>query len=115
MNYGMVSGGVGNNLGGAFPAAPMRANGESPVRESELQAELRQLQSVLDECERRLTVLGERLSPVLRGEPPATAPTGQQIGQIGAQTQVGARINQMAGFVCAINDRLMSINERLEV
>jgi len=88
--------------------------GSVEVRSSEIPAKLDVCFKLLEELYERATMLNERLSPVCRQEGPQMASSPNDVTQ-DPFTALGMRLNHVNYQLTAINEIIVSINERLEL
>lgn len=85
-------------------------------RTAEIPHELERLERTLRGCEQGMeTLVGRLEGSVMRCEPPTPACTGQSGPIAVPQTPYGSRLQELVSFAAILNERIQSINARLEV
>lgn len=84
-------------------------------RAAEIPHELERLERTLKGCDQGLDTLAGKLeASVMRTQPPQPCATGSTPSAV-PQTPYGSRLQELVTFAAILNDRIQSINARLEV
>ncbi len=90
-----------------------QAEATSPVRETQVNAQIAHLDAALEMLEREVSNLIEALSPVSRNEPPSNPKETAKIGEV--MVPVASRIRQFAERIEGTNCAIVNARARLEV
>jgi hypothetical protein len=97
----------GNYAGDAAKVCEQRA--------AEIPQELDRLERTLKGCDQGLDTLAVKLeSSVMRSQPPQPCATANAPSAV-PQTPYGSRLQELVTFAAILNERIQSINARLEV
>lgn len=115
MNEQLIGSSYGAKLSSEYHA--LRPAQQEAARAAEIPHELERLERTLKGCEQGLATLAGRLeSSVMRSEPPSPVGNAAMGGPTAVpQTPYGSRIQELVSFAAVLNDRIQSINARLEV
>lgn len=85
-------------------------------RAAEIPHEMDRLERTLKGCDQGLDTLAGKLeASVMRTQPPSPVAAGQSNPTAVPQTPYGSRLQEMVSFAAVLNERIQSINARLEV
>lgn len=114
MNEQLIGNGYGAKIQSEYPG--LRPAQPEAARAAEIPHELERLERTLKGCDQGLDTLAGKLeASVMRSQPPSPVATGQSNPTAVPQTPYGSRLQELVAFAAVLNDRIQSINARLEV